>query len=207
MTDDTDHPQPSVADATPGGTRPPEQAAESMPHPSLPSPSGSSAMRHFGAVVASIALVAAIVYAVAWLSADRLPGEASFLPLPGQGVAPGLGQRTVEPPPFQWPPGSKVVPERATGRTPGFRFAEVPGHWKGVRDAFLRQIRHHRWTVVQRETSDGSRGVTMIVEKAGWARIIGIRERPGGRICTVSIGKIAGPQQGAAAPGDKTEGK
>lgn len=203
MTNDTDHPQPSVADAT----QSPGQAAEGAPPPSLPSHNGSPVMRRFGAVVASIALVAAIVYAVAWLSADRLPGEASFLPLPGQGIAPGAGQGTAEPPPFQWPPGSKVVPERATGGTPGFRFAEVPGHWKVVRDAFLRQMRRHKWTVVQRETSDGSRGVTLIVEKAGWARIMGIRERPGGRICTVSIGKIAGPQQGAAAPGDKTEGK
>jgi len=205
MTHDTDHPQPSAEDPTPGATESPSRAAPSVPPPSQ---DVLRVLKRFGAVVVSVALVAGIVYAVAWLSEDRLPGSASPLPIPGQGVAPRQGQGTVEPPPFQWPPGSRVVPERATGKTPGFRFAEVPGHWRVVRDAFLRQIRRHKWAVVLQEPiSDGTPGLTLIVEKAGWARIISIRQRPGGRMCTVSIGIVVDQQSDVDAPGDKTEGK
>lgn len=206
MTHDTDQPQPSATNPVPGATEPLGQT----PQGGAPSSHNNSwAMRRFGATVASIVLVGAVVYAVAWLSADRLPGNAKALPIPGQGVAPRQGQGIAEPPPFQWPPGSKVVPERATGKTPGFRFAEVPGNWEEVRDAFLRQIRRHKWGVIQKPTRDGSRGVTLFVEKAGWTRIIGIRQRPAGRMCTVSIGNIVGgpSKSGAGASDDMTEGK
>jgi hypothetical protein len=162
----------------------PDETPQSAPQPP---PSPLPPWRWVLALVLSLVIILGVISVGALLTADRLQMKT----LPPPAPAPAQEQEEpAEPLTLTLPEGSSEVPPRLYGQRKGdtrLLMADVPGELDEVRDYFARQVREAGWTVSQRESSDGSPMVSLLVEKASARRMIVIRKNPERPVCAVVV--------------------